>query len=369
MARNQLDEIFMLECLALAKKGAGYVSPNPLVGAVLVKKNKVIARGYHKIFGRPHAEVNAIQSAKSSVRGATLYVNLEPCNYFGRTPPCTDLLIASKISRVVVGMEDPNPLVSGKGISYLRQAGISVTTGILEKECKKLNEAFTKYITTGLPFVTLKIAQTLDGKIAKSSEKSKWITNASSRRIVHGLRSQYDAVLVGAGTVLKDNPQLTVREVNGRNPVRVILDGKFRVNPNAVVFSPSSESKTILFVAEQFAVTQLGKKKKLVEKGVEIIELKGRKDGSIPLIKILEQVGSRGIASLLVEGGAFTFSFFLKERLADKLLLFLAPTIYGDGLDAFMSLSSKSLANAIKLTNISSHNVDGDILIEGYLQK
>src|SRR5258706_309746 len=207
------DELYMLECLALARRGAGSVSPNPMVGCVIVKKGIVIGRGYHRRFGGPHAEVNAIRSSAAPVRGSTLYVNLEPCNHQGKTPPCTELIIRSKIARVVVGTTDPNPLVSGGGIRRLRRAGVKVSVGLLEEECLRLNEFFFKYITTRLPFVTLKVAQTLDGKIAAPKSFPRWITGRQSRRHVHTLRSQYDAVMVGAGTVLADNPRLTVRNV------------------------------------------------------------------------------------------------------------------------------------------------------------
>src|SRR5437660_11091013 len=221
MGRDSTHEIFMLECLSLAARGAGHVSPNPLVGCVIVKRGRVIGRGFHRRFGSPHAEVNAIRSAHEPVRGATLYVNLEPCHIYGKTPPCTDLIIESGIAHVVVGMKDPNPRMKGRGIRNLRRAGIRVTMGILERECRRINEFFARFITTGLPFVTLKIAQSLDGKIGGS--KVGWITGRASGKLVHMLRSRHDAVLVGAGTVVKDNPRLTVRHIRGRNPVRIVL--------------------------------------------------------------------------------------------------------------------------------------------------
>ncbi|MBI3192960.1 MAG: bifunctional diaminohydroxyphosphoribosylaminopyrimidine deaminase/5-amino-6-(5-phosphoribosylamino)uracil reductase RibD, partial [Ignavibacteriae bacterium] len=236
---KNFDIKYIKQCLTLARKGAGSVSPNPMVGCVIVKNGKVIGTGYHQKFGEPHAEVHAINSAKESVNGATVYVNLEPCNYFGKTPPCTKLLIKSKIKRVVVGMLDPNLKVSGKGINQLQKAGIEVIAGVLEDEAKKLNEAFTKYIQTNRPFVTLKIAQTLDGKIADKNRKSQWITGAASLKYVHQLRVENDAVLVGAGTIKADDSLLTVREVEGRNPIRIIIDGNFNVSEDARIFHDS----------------------------------------------------------------------------------------------------------------------------------
>lgn len=362
----QGDEIFMLECLKLARKGAGYVSPNPMVGSVIVKDNKVVGRGYHKLFGQPHAEINALKAVRGSLKGATLYANLEPCNYYGKTPPCTEAIIKSRISRVVVGMKDPNPLVSGNGIRQLRRAGIEVKVGILGDDCKKLNEVFTKYITTGLPFVTLKIAQTLDGKIADLSGNSKWITNSHSRSIVHQLRSHYGAILVGAGTVKKDNPKLTVRNVQGKNPIRIILDGRFTIDPAAKILSTNSSTKTILFTTEHF-VRRLPKKKKLIlEKGVEIFSLPRSNNGKLSISEILAVVGKRGISSVLVEGGAQVFSIFLKLNLVDKFLFFVSPKLLYGGLDAFQYLQPRKIYSLRQLKNFSICKIDGDILIEAY---
>ena len=365
---NKLDELFMMECIALAEKGGGYVSPNPMVGAVLVKRGKVIGRGYHKRFGDSHAEVNAIRSAKQSVRGATLYVNLEPCNYFGKTPPCTDLIIESGISEVIIGSKDPNPIVRGKGIQQLRKAGIKVEVGVLENECKKLNESFEKYTTKGLPFVTLKIAQTLDGKIAYKTGNSKWITNPTSRKLVHHFRSRYDAVLVGARTVIKDNPKLTVRDAEGRNPLRIVIDGDFRVDPKSNIFTPS-EVKTILFTTPKVVRTNSKKKNILTKSGIEIIELEPKRNGFISLSEVLQMLAARGIASVLVEGGAQIFSSFIQEQLVDKLLVFIAPKIFGKGLNSFEYIQDQSIKKYIQLRDVSIMNLDNDLLIEAYVKK
>jgi len=360
-ALDSKHEIFMLECLSLAARGAGHVSPNPLVGCVVVKRGRVIGRGFHRRFGGPHAEVNAIRSAREPVRGATLYVNLEPCHVYGKTPPCTDLIIKSGIAHVVVGMKDPNPLISGRGIRKLRRAGIRVTVGVLARECRRLNEFFTRFITTGLPFVTLKIAQSLDGKIGGS--KVGWITGRASRTLVHILRSRYDAVLVGAGTVVKDNPRLTVRHTRGRNPVRIVLDGKFAVSERAAVFKQSAGARTILISDAMYIRRHAGKRSKLRRKGVEILELTGRGNGRIPLRSVLKAVGSRGIASILVEGGASVFSAFLREDLCDKLLVFVAPKIIGKGVAAFAEPPDREIV----AHDLAVMTLENDTLISGYL--
>jgi len=353
-----------MECIHLAQRGAGAVSPNPMVGAVLVNKGKVIGRGYHKRFGGPHAEVNAIRSATSSVAGSTLYVNLEPCQVYGKTPPCTNMIIESHIKRVIIGMLDPNPHVSGRGVRELRKHGIEVITGVLKDECRKLNEAFTKYITTKTPFVVLKIAQTLDGNIADVTGKSQWLTNIQSRTLVHQLRSLYDAVIVGAGTVNNDNPSLTVRHVKGRNPIRVVIDRKFSVRPSAKVFS--GEATTIVFTSKEFLEKNTTKRRLLENKGVEIIPMEDSTNGAYNLKQVLSILGVRGIASVFVEGGATMFSLFLQQQLTDKILFFLAPKILGNGLASFEKLTPRKLGKEIRLTNISVQNIDDDVLVEAY---
>ncbi|HEV8538855.1 MAG TPA: bifunctional diaminohydroxyphosphoribosylaminopyrimidine deaminase/5-amino-6-(5-phosphoribosylamino)uracil reductase RibD [Bacteroidota bacterium] len=362
----QEDEQFMKECLDLARKGMGRVSPNPLVGAILVKGGKVIGRGYHRKFGTPHAEVNAIQSARSPVPGSTLYVNLEPCNIHGKTPPCTNLIISSMISRVVIGMKDPNPLVSGRGIRQLQRAGIRTTLDVLKEDCSRLNEVFSKYITTGLPFVTVKVAQTLDGKIADEHGHSKWISGPGSRRLVHTLRAQHDAVLVGAGTVRRDNPRLTARGVNGRDPTRVILDGRFSSGMRANVFRRTKKGRTILFISRQFDRLRASRREALARRGVTVIALNGTKDGALRLHEVLRELGSFGIASVLVEGGAKTFSEFLNEQAVDKLLLFISPRIFGRGLDSFPDLKRIS---TLLPSNLQIGRIDGDIMITANLHK
>ncbi len=362
-----LDELYMMRALSLARRGAGNVSPNPMVGAVIVKNGKIIGEGFHKKFGGPHAEVMAIRSCKRSVKGATLYVNLEPCNFFGKTPPCTDLIIASGISRVVVGMQDPNPLVSGNGIAQLRKAGIKVQSGILESECRALNEHFIKYITTGLPFVTLKIAQTLDGKIADTSGMSKWITNNDSRAFVHHLRSMHDAVLIGAGTVLKDNPELTVRQTKGRNPLRIVLDGHFKTRPHFKIFHNQRVTPTVLITTHRSLKRFPSKKKALERQKVIIFSFDSHASKNISLHDILPVLGSAGLSSVLVEGGAEIFSRFMDEHVVDKAIFIIAPKVLGKGLDVFKNMAPKPLGNEIKAGATIVHQCGHDTIIEAHL--
>ena len=231
------DKSYMKRALYLARHGMGKTSPNPMVGAAIVKSDRVIGEGYYRRFGGKHAEVNAIENAEEDIGGATMYVTLEPCCHYGQTPPCTDAIITSKIGKVVIGMLDPDKRVSGRSVEILREHGIECTVGVLEDECRSLNEAYIKHRSTGLPFVTVKFAQTLDGRIASSTGHSRWISSPASRKLGHRLRTRHDAVLVGIGTVVKDNPQLTVRLVRGRNPSRIVLDSSLRIASDAIVLT------------------------------------------------------------------------------------------------------------------------------------
>lgn len=361
------NEDLMFRCIRLAKYGMGSVSPNPMVGCVIVRGGEIIGEGYHKKFGEAHAEVEAIRSASSNVEGSEVYVNLEPCSFYGKTPPCTDLLIEKRIKKVYVAMLDPNPLVEGKGVDKLEAAGIEVEVGLLEHQARKLNEAFTKFITKGLPFVTLKIAQSLDGKIALRNGKSKYITSNESLKRVHELRSQYDAVLVGAGTVREDDPELTVRFAEGRSPVRIILDGGLSSPVESKVFR-SGEAKSILFYSLKGDNLRKAAKKieALKEKCVNLYRLKSDAKGYISLRAVLEKVGEMGIATVLVEGGASVFSQFIKSRMADKLHLFIAPKIFGSGKGFADQIELKNLAQAFHINGIESTPVGVDQLITGY---
>jgi len=357
-----LDEYFMRRALKLALRGAGKVSPNPMVGAVLVKDGKIIAEGYHEYYGGPHAEVVALDKAGDDAKGATLYVNLEPCSHFGKTPPCAPRIVSAGIKRVVISTLDPNPLVAGKGVKLLRESGVSVTVGVLEKEAKKLNEAFFKWITQKIPFVALKVATTLDGKIATLKGESKWITSLPSRRLVHKLRAFYDAVLVGIGTVLADDPELNVRLVKGRNPVRVILDAYLRIPENAKVLS--SAGKVMVFHSQFASQEKLNRLRRL---GVELIEVPLYEGNLLDLRSVLEKMGELGIASVLVEGGRGVFSSFIKRRLADKLFYFLAPKLIGKGIGPFDEVEVDSLDSSVKIKDLSLRRIGEDVLLEGYV--
>ena len=355
-----MDKVFMKKALSLAKKGAGKVSPNPMVGAVVVKDGEIISTGYHAYYGGPHAEAVALEKAGEKARGATLYVNLEPCVHFGKTPPCVPRIIDAGIKRVVIATLDPNPLVSGKGVKMLREAGIDVTVGVLEKEAKKLNEAFFKWIKTKVPFVVLKIASTLDGKIATYSGNSKWITSLESRKLVHKYRAFYDAVLVGAGTVLKDNPELTVRLMRGRNPVRVILDSSLRIPLSSKVLA--ANGRRIVFHSEDVSSDKL---ERLRDMGVELYAVPGEGE-VLDLHEVLRKLGEIGIASVMVEGGREIFSSFLREELADKLIYFIAPKILGGGIGPFDEVELCTIGESIELKDVRVRRVGSDLLVEGY---
>jgi diaminohydroxyphosphoribosylaminopyrimidine deaminase/5-amino-6-(5-phosphoribosylamino)uracil reductase len=327
------DESYIQVAMEIAKKGTGNVSPNPLVGCLIVKNEKIIGAGYHQKCGENHAEINAIESATENLEGSTLYINLEPCSHYGKTPPCVDKIIEKKIKRVVIGTLDMNPLVSGKGIKKLKGAGIDVKVGILEKECVNLNKFFFKFITKKNPFVTLKIAQTIDGKIADTHLDSKWITSIPSRRKVHSLRSQYDAVLIGAGTVKTDNPILTVRLTEGRNPKRVILDTNLSLNLDRKIFKTNGDKNLIVITSEMSSI-KYKKINKLLSMGVDIAFAGQGDDGKLDLKQALKELAQRNITSVLVEGGNKIFTSFIKNNLFDEILLFLSPKILGKGLSS-----------------------------------
>jgi diaminohydroxyphosphoribosylaminopyrimidine deaminase/5-amino-6-(5-phosphoribosylamino)uracil reductase len=362
------DKKYMRMALRLAAKAKGRTSPNPMVGAVVVNGGKVISRGYHRRAGEPHAEAIALRAAGSAARGATLYVTLEPCSHRNkRTPPCTPLVVQSGVKRVVVAMIDPNPHVSGGGVNTLRKAGLDVVTGVLEQEAKKLNEAFIKHISRGVPFVTLKIAQTLDGKIATASGESQWITSKKAREEGHRLRDQIDAILVGINTVLKDDPSLTTRIPGGRDPVRVIVDSTLRVPLSAQVIAQRSRARTII---AGLATAPMKKIKQLQDLGVDVITVKG-KGGRVDLQALMKKLGKMDIMSLLIEGGAEINASALKAGIVDKVVLFLAPKLMTgrDSLCSIGGISPTKLSKAIKLNNVTTRFVGQDIMIEGYIQK
>ena len=357
-----IDEFFMKRAIKLARKGRGSVSPNPMVGALLVRNGKIIGQGYHRRFGGPHAEINAIRNAKENVAGSTLYVTLEPCCHEGKTPPCVDSIIAHKIARVVIGSIDANPLVSCQGIDVLRQNGIEVQTGILADECRKLNEVFFHYMETGKPFVTIKYAQTLDGRIATSSGQSQWISSGASLQFAHRLRADHDAILVGCGTVIQDNPALTVRLVRGRNPLRVIVDSHLRIPLNAKVFDQQSVAKTL--VVTTVDKTHL-KWKKLEDKGVEMMSIKADQEDHVNLKILFKRLSQKNISSILIEGGANILTSVLRQNIADRLVVVMAPKIIGRGIEAIGDLNIRTLKAAKKISIESVIRLEDDIIIDG----
>ncbi len=291
-----MDRVYMRKAIQLARKGWGRVSPNPMVGAVIVKRGHVIADGYHRAAGKPHAEVEALEKAGAGAKGAALYINMEPCTHFGKTPPCVDRVIKAGVSRVVIGMKDPNPLVSGKGIAKLRRAGIKTEVGLMKEEAGRLNEIFIKYITTGKPFVIVKAAMSLDGKICTESGDSRWITGEKSRKFVHRIRAGVDGIVTGINTVIKDNPELTVRYGRfRRNPAKIIVDSRCRIPAGSKVFENASD----LVIATTRACRRV---EKLRKTGARVIMIK-RSRGRVDIGGLVTELGKRGLTSLLIEGG------------------------------------------------------------------
>jgi diaminohydroxyphosphoribosylaminopyrimidine deaminase / 5-amino-6-(5-phosphoribosylamino)uracil reductase len=356
------DESYIRLAAEIAKKGMGNVSPNPLVGCVIIKNDRIIGAGYHENYGGPHAEINAINSANENVEGSTLYINLEPCSHYGKTPPCVDKIIEKKISRVVIGTMDMNPMVSGDGIKKLKSAGIDVKVGVLEKECIDLNKFFFKFITKKTPFVSLKAATTLDGKIADMYGDSKWVSSVASRRHVHHLRSKYDAVLIGTGTALKDNPSLTVRLVEGRNPKRIILDSGLKLDFTQNLLISNSDKKLYIVTSKENAGKQ--KVSKLEKRGINVIFVREDGDGKLNLKSILRELAKIQIASLLVEGGGEIFSSFIKNNLFDDILLFISPKVLGDGISVTGNLGIKNMKKAYKFKIRETERIGDDLLIE-----
>jgi diaminohydroxyphosphoribosylaminopyrimidine deaminase/5-amino-6-(5-phosphoribosylamino)uracil reductase len=367
MSQQSLDEKYMRVALRLAARAKGGTSPNPMVGAVVVKDGRVISRGYHRKAGGPHAEAVALKKAGRDAQGAVLYVTLEPCSHSNkRTPPCTPLVVESGIKRIVVAMIDPNPRVSGNGVKALRAAGIDTVTGVLETEARKLNEAFIRYITTGMPFATLKIAQTLDGKIATASGESKWITGEKAREEGHKLRDINDAVLVGINTVLADDPMLTARIPNGRDPVRVIVDGNLSIPLTAKVLTQKSSARTVIAALPNASKS---KTKKLEGLGAEVLIVRNEK-GRVDLRDLMKKLGKLDIMSVLIEGGAEINASALKMGVVDKVVHFIAPMLM-TGRDSICSIggtSPEKLHQAIRLSEITTRFVGEDLMITGYVR-
>jgi diaminohydroxyphosphoribosylaminopyrimidine deaminase / 5-amino-6-(5-phosphoribosylamino)uracil reductase len=364
------DEGFMNAALDLAEKGAGFVSPNPMVGAVVVKDGRIVGSGYHRAVGTAHAEVNALDDAGEEAVGATLYVTLEPCNHTGRTPPCTEKILKTGVKKVVVAMLDPNPNVKGGGNDRLRAEGVAVVTGVCEARARKLNESFIKYICTRRPFVILKSAATLDGRIATRTGDARWVTGPASRAFVHEIRHAVDGILVGIGTVRADDPRLTTRLEGrtGRDPIRIILDSRLSISETAKVLRLESDSDTIIITGPS---APIDKKERLQQlKGVRVMEAP-LKDGKIDLRRLMERLGALGITSLLVEGGGRVMASALSEGIGDKIVLFYAPKLLGgdDGIPICSGPGPEKMADCVTVQDIEVRRFGDDILIEGYFRR
>lgn len=364
-----MDEEYMKRALELAKNGTGYTNPNPLVGAVIVKDGIIIGEGYHFAYGGNHAEINAFLNAKSDVKGATMYVTLEPCSHFGKTPPCANAIVQKGIKKVVIGLMDPNPLVSGRGIEILRDNGIEVVTGVLEEECKKINEVFLKYIITGRPFCILKTAMTLDGKIATSTGHSKWITSEISRKYVHELRHRVAAIMVGIGTVIADDPSLTARIENkdAKDPIRIVVDSSARIPLDSKVLHLESKAKTIIVTTEK---AEKDKLRILEEMGAEII-ITPLKNGRVDLTYLMQILGKRKIDSVLLEGGSDLNYSAIEDGIVDKINTFIAPKIIGGNKakTPIGGLGKATMGEAIVIRDMEIYRFGDDLMIEGYLGK
>lgn len=366
---NNAQEHYMKIALDLAVKGEGFVNPNPQVGAVVVKEGKIIGMGYHKFYGGPHAEVYALKEAGDKAEGGELYVTLEPCSHYGKTPPCVEAISRAGIKKVIVALKDPNPLVSGRGIEFLKNRGIEVVTGILEKEALKVNEIFIKYISNKIPFTILKSAVTLDGKIATATGQSKWITCEESRKLVHNIRNRVMAIGVGIGTILADNPLLTTRlDRKCKSPIAVILDSSLKIPLNCNIFNTLKHRKIIIACTKEH---DLAKKREIERIGVDVIICPKDEKGGIDLRVLAEQLGQLGIDSLLIEGGGTLNFSALDSGIVDKIIYFIAPKIVG-GSEAKTSVEGRGIQNlneAVKLKDISFSKIGQDILVEGYVEK
>ncbi|MCX5865992.1 MAG: bifunctional diaminohydroxyphosphoribosylaminopyrimidine deaminase/5-amino-6-(5-phosphoribosylamino)uracil reductase RibD [Proteobacteria bacterium] len=360
------DKKYMDLALRLARRADGMTNPNPRVGAVVVRAGRIVGKGYHRRAGTPHAEIHALKEAGKKARGATLYVTLEPCAHQGRTGPCTETIPAAGIRRVVAGMRDPNPLVSGRGLARLRKHGIRIESGVQEKACRSLNEDYAKFITTGLPFVTFKAAASLDGRVATGTGESRWISGEASRRLVHRLRAKSDAILVGIGTIRKDDPELTSRpgQKTGGKPLRVVMDSRLRIPLNARVLGPPLSAPTLIATTKK---SPPGKRELLRRRGIEVIVLP-EKQGKVDPRALLRVLGKRGVMSLLLESGPELASAFLREKLIDKFLIFLAPKLIGGKLapGILAGAGIASLKAAIPVRDRKIQVVGEDLLITAY---
>ncbi len=343
---------WMERCLELARRAEGRTAPNPMVGAVLVRDGEVVGEGWHARAGDPHAEIVALQQAGEAARGATLYVNLEPCSHHGRTPPCSEAVVRAGVDKVVVGMVDPNPRVNGRGVARLREAGLEVLLGVEEPACRELNEAFVTAVERGRPLVVLKAAASLDGRIATELGESRWITSAAAREHVHGLRDRYDAILVGSGTALADDPQLSCRLEGGRDPLPVLLDARLRVPPSARMFTGGTAA--LVYSSSAPALDHPG----------TVVQVPAAPGGGVQLLPVLEHLARRGVHSLLVEGGGQVHRSFLEAGLVDRVLLYLAPRVLAGGPGWVAGPGVEPLAASFDLELVQVTQLPPDLLLE-----
>lgn len=362
------DERYMARALGLARQGEGRTRPNPAVGAIIVSNGEVVGEGYHPQAGEPHAEIFALRQAGESARGAELYVTLEPCSHHGRTGPCVEAVLAAGIRRVCIGIRDPNPLVAGRGIARLIDAGVEVQVGVLESQCRYLTAPFAKHITSGLPFVVLKSAVTLDGRTATVTGDSRWITGDESRALVHELRDRLDAVMVGIGTVLRDDPLLTTRlPGGGRDAARIVVDSRLRIPENAAILGVESPAPTIIATT---AVAPVDKIARLEARGVQVVVADPGEVG-VDLGDLMHGLGARGIQSILLEGGSTLNASALKAGIIDRVMIFVAPLLIGGGEapGIFAGRGVERLAEALRLSEIKVRRYGDDTLIEGEVRR
>jgi diaminohydroxyphosphoribosylaminopyrimidine deaminase/5-amino-6-(5-phosphoribosylamino)uracil reductase len=360
---------YMQRAYNLAKKGIGRVNPNPLVGAVIVRDDKIIGEGFHEFFGGPHAEVNAFRSARENVEGATMYVTLEPCSHYGKTPPCAEAIVKNKIAKVVIGMLDPNPLVAGKGVKILEENGIEVEYGFLCEELSEMNRVFLKYIQNREPYVVLKTAMTLDGKIASYTGDSRWVSNQLSRYRVHELRNELSAIMVGVNTVIADDPMLTTRleGKKGRNPIRIVVDSKARIPLQSKILNSTDEAKTIVALTDQADAEKI---KQIESLGNMVLILKSR-NGRVDLVDLMGKLGGEGIDGILLEGGASLNFSALESGIVDEVISFIAPKIIG-GANAKSPVGGQGIElmkDAIELEDIELCQLGNDLMMRGKIGK
>ncbi|BAX80437.1 riboflavin biosynthesis protein RibD [Labilibaculum antarcticum] len=360
---------YMQRAFELAKKGIGRVNPNPLVGAVIVRDDKIIGEGYHEFFGGPHAEVNAFRSSTESVEGATMYVTLEPCSHYGKTPPCAEAIVKNKIAKVVIGMLDPNTLVAGKGVKLLEENGIEVEYGFLCEELSHMNRVFLKFIQSKLPYVLMKTAMTLDGKIASKTGDSRWVSNEKSRAYVHQLRNELAGIMVGVDTVIADDPILTTRLENeeARNPVRIVVDSNARIPLESKILNTANQAKTIVAVTEKADSTKIAE---IQELGNAVLIIKSR-NGRVDLSDLMVKLGETGVDGILLEGGATLNFSALEAGIVDELMSFIAPKIIG-GLTSKSPVGGEGIEfmkDAIELENMKIDQLGNDLMLTGKIKK